>query len=147
MWSYTMSISTGLLIPLSCTISIDNHSRYCSLICIVSLMIQIKVQYLIDHIIQLIAVEMRSLRSWTVIDWTWQSLCRLPLKNQDRIGCAMSSCLTQENVCLPKFQNTSLVGNFGPQIRLPDGHFGQFRAIEPMELLRSELLPMKYLDH
>ena len=47
------------------------------------------------------------------------------------------------NVCCPNFQDTSfkiqdtsLVGNFGPQIRLPDGHFGQFRAIGPMELLR-----------
>ena len=37
---------------------------------------------------------------------------------------------------LPEFQNKSLAGNFGPQIWLPDGHFGQFRAIGPMELLR-----------
>ena len=48
----------------------------------------------------------------------------------------LSSWLTQENVCCPNFQNTSLAGNFGPQIWLPDGHFGQFRAIGPIRLLR-----------
>ena len=37
---------------------------------------------------------------------------------------------------LPEFQNKSLAGNFGPHIWLSDGHFGQFRAIGPMELLR-----------
>ena len=40
---------------------------------------------------------------------------------------------------LPEFSKTSLVGNFGPQIWLPDGHFGQFRAIGPLELLRPGL--------
>ena len=57
-------------------------------------------------------------------------------QNQERIGCAVSSWLTHENVCCPNFQNTSLAGNFGPQIWLPNGHFGQLRAIGPMELLR-----------
>ena len=42
------------------------------------------------------------------------------------------------NVCSSNFQNTSLTGNFGQEIRLPDGHFGQFRAIGPMELLRPD---------
>ena len=27
-------------------------------------------------------------------------------QNQERIGCAVSSCLTQENLCCPNFQNT-----------------------------------------
>ena len=59
-------------------------------------------------------------------------------QNQEHIGCAVSSWLTEENVCCPNFQNTSLVANFRPQIWLPDSHFGQFRAIGPMELLRPE---------
>ena len=42
----------------------------------------------------------------------------------------------QENVCCPNYQNTSLTDSLGPQMRLPDGHFGQFRAIGPMELLK-----------
>ena len=83
---------------------------------------------------------MRSLGSWTEIDWT---LRRLPLK----IRCAVSSCLTQENVCCPNCQNTSLAGNFGAQIRLPDRHFGQFRAIGPMELLRRNSNPILTLAH
>ena len=58
--SYTMSISTGPVMPLSCTVSIDKHLRYCSLICIMSLIIQIRVQYLTDHIIKLNTVEMKS---------------------------------------------------------------------------------------
>ena len=60
-------------------------------------------------------------------------------QNPERIGCAVSSCLTQENVCCPNFHNTSFAGNFSRQMRLPDGHFGQFRAIGPMELLRPDL--------
>ena len=60
-------------------------------------------------------------------------------QNQERLLRVVSSFLTLENVCCPNFQNTSLAGNFGPQIRLPDGHFGQFRAIGPMELLRPGL--------
>ena len=102
-----MSIFTGQVIPLSCTISIDQHSRYCSFICIMSLIIQIRLQYLTGHIIKLKTMKMRSLRSWTEIDWTWQSLCELPLKIK-RIVCAMSSCLRQENVCCPNFKNTCL---------------------------------------
>ena len=47
-------------------------------------------------------------------------------QNQECIQCAVSSCLMQENLCCPNFQNTSLVGNFSPQIRVPDSHFGQF---------------------
>ena len=62
-------------------------------------------------------------------------------QNQERLLRVVSSFLTQENVCCPNFQNTSLAGNFGPQIWLPDGHFGQFRAIGPMELLRPESNP------
>ena len=85
-----------------------------NLTCIMSLIVQIRVQYLTNHIIKLNTMEMRSLRSWTEIGWTWQSHCRLPLKIKK-----------MHRVC-----------NFGPQIRLPDGHFGQFRAIGPMVLLR-----------
>ena len=66
-------------------------------------------------------------------------------QNEECIWCAVGSCLMQENVCCPNFQNTSLAGNFGPQIRLPDSHFGQFRAIGPMELLRPVYLVVKTL--
>ena len=72
-------------------------------------------------------------KSWFNIKWQNAS------QNRDPIGCAVSSWLTHENVFCLNFQNTSLVGNFGPQIWLPDGHFGQFRAIGPMELLRPAL--------
>ena len=116
------------MIPLSCTASIDNHLRYCSLICIMSLMIHIRVQYLTGHIIKVSTVEIRSLRPWTKVE----------SKLSDS-HFAESSWLTQGNVCCPNFQNTSLAGNFGPQIWLPDGHFGQFRAIGPMELLRPDI--------
>ena len=61
--SAVVSISTGHVIPLSCTISMDYHSRYYHLICIMPLIIQIRVQYLTDHIIKLNTMEMRSLRS------------------------------------------------------------------------------------
>ena len=104
MQSCTMSISTGHAIPLFCTtISIDYHSRYCRLICIIlSLIIQTRVQYLTYHIIKLNTLKMKSLRSWAEIDWTWQSLCRLPREitsqNQERIGCAVSNCLTQKSI-------------------------------------------------
>ena len=108
----------------------------------------LRVQYWTDHIIKLNAMQTRSMRSSTVIDWTRQSLCRLPLKIKEHIGCAVSSCLMQENVCCPKFQNTSLVGNFSPQIRLPDGHFGQFWAIGPMDLLRPDIhVSLKTIQH
>ena len=68
------SCTTGHVIPLSCTISIGYQSRYCCLIYVMSLIIQIRVQYLTDHIIKLNMMEMKSLRSWTEIDWTWQPL-------------------------------------------------------------------------
>ena len=74
-------------------------------------------------------------RNWLTLIVTLQ----ITSQNQERIGCPVSWCLMQKNVCCPNFQNTSLAGSFGPQIRLPDGHFGQFRAIGPMELLRPGL--------
>ena len=73
-------------------------------------------------------------RYWLNLTVTLQ----ITYQNQERIGRAVSSCLTQENVFCPNIQNTSLAGNFGPQIRLPDGHFGQFRAIGPMGLFRPD---------
>ena len=87
-----MSISTGHVVPLSCTVCIDNHSRYCSRVCIMSLMSHIRVQYLTDHIIKLNTVEMWSLRPWIEVDSTlsdntkWQSLCRTPLKIKSAWG-------------------------------------------------------------
>ena len=77
-------------------------------------------------------------KSW--FNTKWQSLCRTPLKIKSAYGVQwVRSWLTHENVCCPNFQNTSLAGNFGPQIWLPDCYFGQFRAIGPMELLRPAL--------
>ena len=132
-----MSISAGPVIPLSCTESIDNHSRYCNLICIIPMMIHIRVsildwsynqtEYSEDEIIETMN------KSWFNTKWvTLQNTSQ----NQEWKGCAVSSWLTQENVYCPNFQNTSSAGNFGSQVWLPEGHFGQFRAIGPMELLR-----------
>ena len=77
-------------------------------------------------------------KSW--FSTLWQVTLQNAHQNLERIGCAVSSWLAQENVCCPNFQNTSLAGTFSPQIWLPDGHFGQFRAIGPMELLRPGLI-------
>ena len=38
----------------------------------------------------------------------------------------------------PNVQPYKFAGQFRTQIPLPDGHFGQFRAIGPMELLRPD---------
>ena len=57
-------------------------------------------------------------------------------QNYKLIGYAMSSYLVQENVCCPNLETTSLASNFGPQVRLPDDHFGKFLVIGQMELLR-----------
>ena len=85
-----------------------------------------QIEYNGDEIIEIIN------RYWLNLTVTLQ----INSQNQERLLRVVSSFLTQENVCCPNLQNTSLAGNFGPQIRLPDGHFGQFRAIGPMELLR-----------
>ena len=115
---------------LSCTISIDYHLRYCSLICIMSLIIQIRVQYLTDHIIKLNTVEMRSWRSW-YSKRNWLNLTvtlHITSQNQERIGCAVSSCLKQKNICCPNFQNTY---TFGGQLQ-PTNTVAQwsFQAIQ-----------------
>ena len=44
------------------------------------LMIEIRIKYLTDRIIKLNTVKMRSLRLWTKVDPTWQSLYKIPLK-------------------------------------------------------------------
>ena len=84
--SYTMFISRGPVIPLPCTISIDNHSRYCSVPCIMSVTIQISAQYLTDYMIKLNTAEMRSLSSWTGVGSTYQSLCKIPLRISNAKG-------------------------------------------------------------
>ena len=133
-----MSISTGPVIPLSCIISINNHSIYCSRIYInddwnqdqIPNWSYNKIEFSEDEIIEVVN------KSWSNMAVTLQNTSQ----NQERISCAVSSCLTQENVCWPNFQKPNLAGNFVPQLRLSDGHFGQFRAIGPMKLLRPGLI-------
>ena len=122
-----MSISTGPVIPMI----LQSYMHY---------VIDDSKHGSTDHIINLNTVEMRSLRPWTKVDSTL-SYGHFAEHRALKIKSAYSvywlcSLMTQENVCCPNFQNTSLTGNLGPQIRLPDGRFGQFRAIGPMELLR-----------
>ena len=109
---------------------LDNHSRYRSLIFIISLMIQI--QYLTDHIMKLNTVEMGPLRSWTEVDTTWQSLCRILIKIRPHKVC--SEQLFGAGIrLLTEFSKYK----FGGQLR-PTNTVARrtFRAIGPMELLR-----------
>ena len=124
--SHTMSISTGHVIPLFCTISIDCHSRYCSLICIMSLIIQIRVQYLTDHIIKLNTMQMRSLRPSTEIDWPWQSLCRLPLKIKSAYSVQWAAVWCRKTFVARIFKIQVWWVTSAHKYGCPaDGHFGQ----------------------
>ena len=94
-------------------------------------------------------VEMKSFRPWTKADSTLSDSHfaeRLSKSRANSVCSEQLPRLTEENVCCPNFQNTSLVGNFGPQIWLPDSHFGQCRAIGPMELLRPGMYHETDLD-
>ena len=104
-----MSISTGPVIPLSCIISINNHSIYCSRI------------YIND-------------------DWNQD---QIPNWSYNEIEFSEDEIIEVVNKsCWPNFQKPNLAGNFVPQLRLSDGHFGQFRAIGPMKLLRPGLISL-----
>ena len=99
--------------------------------CNLSLENQSWAQYLTGHAIKLNTVEMRSLRSWTEIDSTRQSLLRIPFKIKSAHGVQWADVWKR---MLPELSKCK--GNFSPQIQLPDSHFGQFRAIGPMGFLR-----------
>ena len=110
-----MSISTGPVIPLSCTISIDSYSRYWSFICIISLMIHIRVQYLTDHIIKLNTVEMRSLRLRTKVDSKLSGIhfAEHPSKSRAHRMCS-EQLFDAGKRLLPEFSWYKFCGQFQP---------------------------------
>ena len=85
---------------LFCTVSIDNHSRYSSVLCIVLLIIQIRVHYLTDRITKLNTVGITEImnRKWLNMPVTLQNTSQ----NQEHTGCAVSSCLMQEKVYIAR---------------------------------------------
>ena len=80
------------------------------------------------------------IKSWTevYIDVAsiWKYFRRTSFKIKSTTGVSWADVGRRKKWIARIFKYTGLPGNFGPQIQLPDGHFGQFQAIGPMELWR-----------
>ena len=73
------------------------------------------------------------MRPWTENDMVvvsiWRWFCRTSFKIKSTAGTSLAAVWRRRRWVARIFKNTGLPGNFGPQIRLPDDHFIQFRAI------------------
>ena len=58
------------------------------------------------------------------------------IQNKERHGWMVTCSLARKKIGCPNVQPSKFGGQLRTQILLPDGHFGQSRAIGPMELLR-----------
>ena len=110
-----MSISTGPVIPLSCIISINNHSIYCSRIYInddwnqdqIPNWSYDKIENSEDEIIEIVN------KNWSNMAVTLQNTSQ----NQERISCAVPEQLFDAGKrLLPEFSKPNLAGNFVPQL-------------------------------
>ena len=113
--SYTMSISTGPVIPLSCIISISNHSIYCSHIYInddwnqdqIPNWSYNKIENSEDEIIEIVN------KSWSNMAVTLQNTSQ----NQERISCAVPEQLFDAGKRLfPEFKKNKFGGQLRPTI-------------------------------
>ena len=120
----------------SSDICLPNHLRYCSAFRTSSSVFQ-KRDQCNDDMIQvynkLSTVDMRSWTELTLDVVQYKIFCRTIVSGywavvwyRKKMGC-------------PNIQPHKFGGQLRTQIQLPDGHFGQSRAIEPMELLRPVL--------
>ena len=110
-----MSISTGPVIPLSCIISINNHSIYCSRIYInddwnqdqIPNWLYNKIENSEDEIIEIVN------KSWSNMAVTLQNTSQ----SQERISCAVPEQLFDAGKrLLPEFSKTKFGGQLRPTI-------------------------------
>ena len=122
-------------------ISLHNHLRLCSAIRTSSSIYQKRDQYNDDDMIQVYdKLNTVDMRLWTE---SKQMLFNTKIILQNHYKWAVSSSLVQKKGC-PNVQPHKFGRQLRTQIPLPDGQFGQSRAIGPMELLRPETCFISY---